>query len=131
MVKYHHPYKLYLQLSELVKSKSLELELNSKESNINMASLSRQADELQGRMRELDNAIAALSKVVASSSTDEVDATKYVDEQAFLAVQGLLAQLQQENERLLGTAAHISHEVEVNTRHVKVQAVGDEREGYL
>ena len=53
----------------------------------------------------------------------EVDADKYVDTNSFNVVQGLLAQLQQEHERLMGTAAHLSHELDVNKEHVKVGTV--------
>ena len=39
---------------------------------------------------------------------------------SFDTLQGILGQLQQEHERLIGTAAHLSHELEVNKDHVKV-----------
>lgn len=32
----------------------------------------------------------------------------------------MLAQVHQEQERLIGTAAHLSHEVEISKDHVKV-----------
>lgn len=32
----------------------------------------------------------------------------------------MVGELQQEQERLIGTAAHLSHEIEVNKEHVKV-----------
>lgn len=95
----------------------------------NLEELSWQVTQLQERMNELDRAISALSQLVASSTlrkdeqaeeTDGSDRTKYVDEEALKAIQSLMDQLQQENERLLGTVAHISHEIEVNTEHVKV-----------
>ena len=51
---------------------------------------------------------------------EEPDGAKYVDMDSFDALQGLLSQLQQEHERLMGTAAHLSHELEINKEHVKV-----------
>lgn len=35
-------------------------------------------------------------------------------------LQQMVGDLQQEQERLIGTAAHLSHEIEVNKEHVKV-----------
>ena len=51
---------------------------------------------------------------------EEADGAKYVDMDSFDALQSLLSELQQEHERLIGTAAHLSHELEVNKDHVKV-----------
>lgn len=45
-----------------------------------------------------------------------------MDSDAFEAMQSMLGGLQQEHERLMGTAAHLSHELEVNKDHVKVHA---------
>ena len=114
----------FLQLSVLVNSLQSKpvSEVKSSEED-----LSWQVAQLRERMNELDRAISALSDLVASSAwrgdeqpVDDSAGNKYVDEETFMAVQSLLGQLQQENERLLGTAAQISHEMEVNTEHVKV-----------
>lgn len=98
-----------------------------------MEDVSRQVAQLRERMSELDRVISALSNMVASSTqheqVEEPDGIKYVNEETFAATQSLLAQLQQENERLLGTAAHIAHELEVNTQHVKVWLGVGEVEG--
>jgi chromosome segregation ATPase len=86
-----------------------------------------QLAQLRERLNELDRAVTALSDHLANQShqdTDtvtEVDGDKFVDMNTFAAVQGLLAQLQQEHERLIGTAAHLSHELDINKEHVKVK----------
>lgn len=43
-----------------------------------------------------------------------------MDSDSFESLQNILGGLQQEHERLMGTAAHLSHELEVNKEHVKV-----------
>ena len=43
-----------------------------------------------------------------------------MDTSSFKEVQGVLSQLQQEHERLMGTVAHQSHELEVDKEHIKV-----------
>ena len=53
-------------------------------------------------------------------AADEPDKAKYVDSDAFEALQSMLSELQQEQERVIGTTAHLSHELEVNKEHVKV-----------
>ena len=52
---------------------------------------------------------------------EEADgASKYVDTTSFEALQELLEQVHQEQERLIGTAAHLSHELDISKEHVKV-----------
>ena len=53
--------------------------------------------------------------------TDEELSAKYAGVDAFEELQNTVAGLQQEQERLIGTAAHLSHELEVNKEHVKVR----------
>lgn len=80
-------------------------------------------------MTELDRAVTALSDHMSNMSRQDPDllmdpdGEKFVDQDSFNAVQGLLAQLQQEHERLMGTAAHLSHELDVNKEHVKVSII--------
>lgn len=78
-------------------------------------------------MNEQDRAVTALSNHMSNISKQEEaepsmesEGDKYVDAESFNVVQGLLGQLQQEHERLMGTAAHLSHELDVNKEHVKV-----------
>ena len=54
---------------------------------------------------------------------DEPGSANYVNMDSFDALQEMLSQLQQEHERLMGTAAHLSHELEINTDHVKVRGI--------
>lgn len=85
-----------------------------------------QLAQLRERLNELDRAVTALSDHLANLShqdtetVTETDGEKLVDLNSFNVVQGLLGQLQQEHERLMGTAAHLSHELDVNKEHVKV-----------
>ncbi len=54
--------------------------------------------------------------------TVEVDKTSdYVNMETFKGLQQIVQDLQEGQERLLGTAANLSHELEVNQEHVKVQ----------
>ena len=103
-----------------------------------------QMAQLRERMTELDRAVTAISnagKYYSCSVTytprfsfgplvsearlqpeapEEEEGAKYVGADALQSLQGMLGQLQQEQERLMGTAAHLSHELEVNREHVKV-----------
>lgn len=85
-----------------------------------------QLAQLRERMTELDRAVTALSDHMANLShqdtetATETDGEKFVDLNSFNVIQGLLGQLQQEHERLMGTAAHLSHELDINKEHVKV-----------
>ena len=51
---------------------------------------------------------------------DDESINQYVDLESFNNLKTLVQDLQQEQERLLGTAAHLSHELEINQEHVKV-----------
>lgn len=88
-----------------------------------------QLAQLRERMTELDRAVTALSDHMANLShqdtetVTETDGEKFVDLNSFNVIQGLLGQLQQEHERLMGTAAHLSHELDINKEHVKVWSV--------
>ena len=65
--------------------------------------------------------MAAVSTLRASpEAPDEEGAAKYADQEALMALQESLSQQQQEHERLIGTVAHLSNELEVNKEHVKV-----------
>lgn len=55
-------------------------------------------------------------------AAEEPDSAKYVDSDAFEALQSVLSEMQQEQERVIGTTAHLSHELEINKEHVKVGA---------
>lgn len=50
----------------------------------------------------------------------EEEGAKYADLESFNALQDMLNQQQQEHERLIGTVAHLSNEMEINKEHVKV-----------
>ena len=52
---------------------------------------------------------------------EEEEGANHVSSDSFEALQSALGQMQQEHERLIGTAAHLSHEQEVNTEHIKVR----------
>lgn len=88
-----------------------------------------QLAQIRERLNELDRAVTALSDHLANLSRQDTEAVtdtdgeKFVDLNSFNVVQGLLAQLQQEHERLMGTAAHLSHELDINKDHVKVSGV--------
>lgn len=104
--------------------------------------------QLRERMAELDRAVTAVTNAgelkqkrldiiffnswcvvasVSSSSRDgpqpeeEPEGAKYVDANSFEVLQGLLNQLQQEHERLMGTVAHQSQELEIDKEHIKVR----------
>ena len=65
--------------------------------------------------------MAVVSTLRASpEAPDEEGAAKYADQEALMALQESLSQQQQEHERLIGTVAHLSNELEVNKEHVKV-----------
>ncbi len=83
--------------------------------------------QLRERMSDVDRAVTALSDAVtngsqrAAQSEEEPDgAKKFVDLSSFEAFQELLEQVNSEQERLIGTAAHLSHELDVSKEHVKV-----------
>ena len=88
--------------------------------------LGSQLAQLRERQNELDRAVTAISDHITNLSHQdtetmtELDGNKYVDLNSFNVVRGLLSQLQQEHERLMGTAAHLSHELDINKEHVKV-----------
>ena len=47
-----------------------------------------------------------------------------MDTSDFEALREAMSALQQEHERLIGTAAHLSHELDVSKEHVKVGEMG-------
>lgn len=61
-----------------------------------------------------------MSRAQAPPTYEELSA-KYAGVDAFEELQNTVSGLQQEQERLMGTAAHLSHELEVNKEHVKVR----------
>ncbi len=78
-------------------------------------------------MSDIDRAVTALSQTVTQGSLREAKseeepdgAKKFVDSSSFEALQELLEQVNSEQERLIGTAAHLSHELDVSKEHVKV-----------
>ena len=56
----------------------------------------------------------------AASPADEESDVKYADLDSLTALQDIVNQQQQDHERLMGTVAHISNEMEINKEHVKV-----------
>lgn len=98
----------------------------SLESQVKVDELGSQLAQIRERLNELDRAVTAMSDHMASTAhrdnelSSEPDGDKFVDSESFNVVQGLLSQLQQEHERLMGTAAHLSHELDINKEHVKV-----------
>ena len=85
--------------------------------------LGSQLAQLRERLNDIDRAMSALTEHISSykgsAVAEEPDGAKFVDLDTFNAVQACLAQLQQENERLLGTAAQLSYELDINKEHVK------------
>ena len=115
---------LHPQLANLVRA------LESKQSSEapgKFEDFGSQLAQLRERLNELDRAVTALSDHLANLSHHDMEAVtdtdgeKFVDMNSFNVVQGLLAQLQQEHERLMGTAAHLSHELDITKDHVKVR----------
>ena len=65
-----------------------------------------------------------MSSARLGAREEEEEGANYVSSDSFEALQSALGQMQQEHERLIGTAAHLSHEQEVNTEHIKVGVAG-------
>lgn len=61
------------------------------------------------------------SSRLQAEEPEEEGGASAVDAESFAALQEVVGGMQQEHERLMGTAAHLSHELEVNKEHVKVQ----------
>ena len=57
----------------------------------------------------------------SAAPADEESDVKYADLDSLTALQELVTQQQQDQERLIGTVAHISNEVEINKEHIKVE----------
>lgn len=113
-----------MQLSNLVHT--LETQKQGPDNQGKLEELGSQLAQLRERMNELDRGVTAMSDHMAHLSrrstepSVDPDGEKYVDAESFNVIQGLLGQLQQEHERLMGTAAHLSHELDINKEHVKV-----------
>lgn len=94
--------------------------------------LGSQLAQMKERIEELDRAVAALTSAISQQQVtplDDESINQYVDLESFNNLKTLVQDLQQEQERLLGTAAHLSHELEINQEHVKTlySAVDDVR----
>lgn len=116
----HILHVLLLQLSSKVTSLGDMSNASDGTENLN-----REVSQLRERLTELDRALMAVSSMVTANMKedhleDEPDAGP-VDQEEMKRVKSALHRVQQENERLLGTAAHISHEMEVNKEHIKVK----------
>ena len=61
------------------------------------------------------------SAKLGAQAEEEEEGANYVSTDSFEALQATVGQMQQEHERLIGTAAHLSHEQEINTEHIKVR----------
>ena len=97
---------------------------DSSEGGESAENLSREMAQQRERLGELDRALLAISSMVTANMKDdneeeEVD-SEATDQEEVKRLRSALSRVQQENERLLGTAAHISHEMEVNKQHIKV-----------
>lgn len=116
----------------------LSVELSSVSSSVSASSIDKsRLDELgsqlaqfKERLTDIDRSVTAIgnavSRVQAPPSDEELSA-KYAGVDAFEELQNTVAALQQEQERLIGTAAHLSHELEVDKEHVKtLYATSDE-----
>ena len=95
----------------------------------NMENLGREVAQLRERLGELDRALMAISSMVSANmkdgqEEDEDPDTGPLDHEEMKRLKSALSRVQQENERLLGTAAQISHEMEVNKEHIKVSYLG-------
>lgn len=49
----------------------------------------------------------------------------FADQQSLSELTQLVNGMQQEQERLIGTAAHLSHELDISKEHTKVQCIYD------
>ena len=56
----------------------------------------------------------------SSEPADEEEGAKYADIESLTALQEVLTQQQQDHERVIGTVAHLSNEMEINKEHIKV-----------
>ncbi len=63
-----------------------------------------------------------------SGSPDEEEGAKYAGVESLEALQGGIGQIQQEHERLMGTVAHLSHELGISKEHIKVERMEEGRE---
>lgn len=101
----------------------------SSDSQGKLEELGSQLAHVKERLNELDRSMTAMSEHMAhlshqsTETSVDPDGEKYVDVESFNVIQGLLGQLQQEHERLMGTAAHLSHELDINKEHVKVSCI--------
>ena len=56
----------------------------------------------------------------SAAPAEEESDVKYADLESLAALQELVTQQQQDQERLIGTVAHVSNEMEINKEHIKV-----------
>lgn len=86
--------------------------------------LCSQIAQLRERINEIDRGLSALGEHMSglslADSQDVKTGGEAIDAESLNLLQGMVAQLQQEQERLIGTAAHFSHELDVNKEHLKV-----------
>jgi chromosome segregation ATPase len=109
---------------------------SSSEDRSRLEEMGSEVAQLRERMSEVDRAVTALTDAVSTLRTspeaaDEEGGAKYADMESLTALQEMLTQLQQDHERVIGTVAHLSNEMEINKEHVKAlySAVDDLRAG--
>ncbi|CAI8025791.1 Glutamine-rich protein 2 [Geodia barretti] len=96
----------------------------SSEERARLEELGSEVAQMRERMAEVDRAVGALTDAVSTlrdsaAPADEESDVKYADLDSVTALQELVTQQQQDQERLIGTVAHVSNEVEINKEHIK------------
>lgn len=97
---------------------------SSSEEKARLEELGSEVAQLRERMSEVDRAVGALSDAVsairdAAAPADEETDVKWADADSLTALQEMVNQQQQDQERLIGTAADLSNEMEINKEHIK------------
>jgi uncharacterized coiled-coil DUF342 family protein len=96
----------------------------SSEERARLEELGSEVAQLRERMAEVDRSVGALTDAVSTlrdsaAPAEEEPDVKYADLDSLTTLQEMVARQQQEQERLIGTVAHVSNEMEINKEHVK------------
>lgn len=92
--------------------------------NSRLEELGSQVAQVRERLADMDQALTATANALRSQqqvavAVDSTAAVPAIDSEVFNSLQSMVNELQQQQERLLDTAANISHELGVNQDHVK------------
>ena len=68
----------------------------------------------------MSSTLYTVSSMRSAPGPAEEEEAKYADLESLTALQEAVSQQQQEQERMIGTVAHVSNEMEINKEHVKV-----------